>query len=270
MKNKIKDIINSLSNLKQNLKDKKDWKPLLLLFNIQTVINQNDEYMQKYQNGVFYKFPFYLYTIEKWDIEHIDSEIPNGLTQLSEQKEWLKNIYLWIDTKINNQDRKNSINNEELNEINETIKSFLINNIGNFDLLSQKIQQFYEKQNTKTIANKETLGNFVLLDQNTNRGYQNDRFPTKRRKIVEKDLGKSIDVIIMNDKIIIQTERGNTSFIPPCTRNVFMKYYTPNSTDIMSWTQDDADAYLMQIYKTLEEFGVNNPDNNVNKEGVNK
>jgi len=51
------------------------------------------------------------------------------------------------------------------------------------------------------------LSNLVLLDAETNRSYKNAVFPVKR-------------------KIIIAREKEGT-FVPICTRNVFMKYYSP-------------------------------------------
>lgn len=48
--------------------------------------------------------------------------------------------------------------------------------------------------------------NLTLLDQRTNRGYRNHIFPVKRNKILEKS--------------------GVESFIPLCTKNVFLKFYS--------------------------------------------
>ena len=125
-----------------------------------------------------------------------------------------------------------------------------------------KIEEMINNQISSTddsIQNNDTIGNFVLLDQNTNRGYGNAIYPTKRMVIIGKEQGKSFEI---GDDLSITEKLGIASFIPPCTRNVFMKYYTPNSTDIMSWTQADAYAYMNQIYETLKDFGVQDPKGN--------
>ena len=40
-------------------------------------------------------------------------------------------------------------------------------------------------------------------------------------------------------------------FIPPCTRNVFTKYYTQIAVSITQWTQQDAEDYRMAIAEAL-------------------
>ena len=45
-----------------------------------------------------------------------------------------------------------------------------------------------------------------------------------------------------------------SAFIPPVTRNVFMKYYTPDTQDFYRWDRNDADAYKKNIKNTLEKI----------------
>ncbi|MDI3546239.1 MAG: hypothetical protein PWP68_1656, partial [Rikenellaceae bacterium] len=74
----IKKVIKNCNNLDKIYETdgnpKTQCKPLLLLYNIQTIINQNQTLKKsdKYKLPIFYKFPFHLYKKEKWDIEHID------------------------------------------------------------------------------------------------------------------------------------------------------------------------------------------------------
>lgn len=241
-------------DLSNTYSDKCKWRPLLLLFNIQTIINQNKGYVNKYGKGVFYKFPFHLFSKENWDIEHIDPATDNELNNKNDQKEWLKFIYLGLEK------------DKRIDDIRQDIIDFLGGEKDDFESIQKRIE---EKINSTSINNKDTIGNFVLLDSSTNRGYGNSIFPSKRRVIIGKDQGKRFTLNIVkksNDKndddLKITTEDNDTSFIPPCTRNVFMKYYTPNSTDIMAWTQSDAEAYVKQIYETLKIFGVKYTQNN--------
>lgn len=77
---------------------KTNCRPILLLHNLQTVINQNRILgaNAKYKNGIFYKFPFHLYKLEGWDVEHIDSNTENGLNDIQSQCEWLLNAYFGL------------------------------------------------------------------------------------------------------------------------------------------------------------------------------
>ena len=47
--------------------------------------------------------------------------------------------------------------------------------------------------------------------------------------------------------------RAKSAFIPPCTKQTFMKYYSPTSGSMVAWTRTDAEAYLKNIYRTLSQ-----------------
>ena len=46
----------------------------------------------------------------------------------------------------------------------------------------------------------------------------------------------------------------NGIFIPICTRNAFVKYYTKNIQDIRTWKEEDAEDYLNAIKITLKNY----------------
>jgi hypothetical protein len=74
----------------------------------------------------------------------------------------------------------------------------------------------------------------ALLSTEDNSALNNNIFPIKRDKIIELD------------------EKG--SFIPICTKNVFLKYYSKDVTQNSEWTKKDRDAYLKEIKRKLKEF----------------
>lgn len=82
-------------------------------------------------------------------------------------------------------------------------------------------------------------------------------FPAKRRVIIGKDQGKrfSLPTIDENGEIVLgSAENGSSSFIPPCTKYVFLKYYNTASFDPNAWTKDDAEAYKNNIIEVLKDF----------------
>ena len=87
---------------KEDGSDKTRCRPLLLFHNIQTVINQNKAQLNnaKYKTGVFYKFPFHLYKLEGWDVEHVNSNTNNPEEDDNTRKEWLINVYIGADASI--------------------------------------------------------------------------------------------------------------------------------------------------------------------------
>ena len=78
----------------------------------------------------------------------------------------------------------------------------------------------------------DALSNLVLLDQSTNRSYKNAIFPVKRERIIDLD-------------------RQGT-YLPPATRNVFLKYYAPDAGQLLLWDESDQQAYGEAIRTSLD------------------
>ena len=224
--------------------DKTKCKPILLLFNIQRIIIINRNMNQRTDTQLFNKFPFYLYKSENWDVEHIASNTDNDLTQPSEQKEWLKTFLL--DSSISD-DNKNRI------------KCFLgLEESGDFEDIRQKLeeeqQQVLHKEEHLNDAEKNQIWNFCLLDEHTNRSYGNSVFPVKRRIIMGKEMGKEY---ILNDDLEEDIKSNVVAYVHLCTKDVFVKAYTANSTTNREWSKTDAKAYKKEIFECLnKEFNV--------------
>lgn len=239
---------------------KTNCRPILLLHNLQTVINQNRILgaNAKYKNGVFYKFPFHLYKSEGWDVEHIDSNTENGLNDIQSQREWLLNAYFGL------QDKAYQTLRDQIQEFFKTRKGD--EQSADSDKQTVRNEQFVElrrqiediSDNNRLDQNeKNKIWNFTLLDSSTNRSYGNAIFPAKRRVIIGKDQGKrfSLPTIDENEEIVLgSVENGSSSFIPPCTRYVFLKYYNTASFDPNAWTKDDAETYKNNIKEVLKDF----------------
>ena len=227
-------------------------RPLLLLFNIQTVIDQNKELASsdKYQLGAFYKFPFHLYKKEGqkannkgWEIEHIASNAGDDLTKLESRKIYLAGInYVFK-------------NNELKEKIDDFIKDGKVEIFNDIYYLLQKMPDFSSIPEDK----KNYIWNFALLDSTTNEEYQNSPFPVKRICVLAKDRGQKAKLQLNeNNELQITYEKG-IAFVPPCTRNVFTKAYTDIPTALNAWTVNDAGNYLRKMNKTLSDAGfINN------------
>ncbi len=222
---------------------------LLLLHNLQTVINQNRKRSADGRSEVFYKFPFHLYKAEGWDIEHIDSNSTNEISDDESRVEFLANAYSAV-----SEDQQKAI--AEFNPAD-----------GNFDKLKNNIEKELkldsaDENDLLDETEKNKVWNFTLLDSHTNRSYGNAIFSAKRRIIIGKDKGKHIPVPRLKknkDQWIIEPGKeidAPSSFIPPCTRQVFLKYYNTVVSSPNYWTKDDAKAYRKDIFETLECFGV--------------
>jgi hypothetical protein len=88
--------------------------------------------------------------------------------------------------------------------------------------------------NTENLANLRLFGNLTLLDEGTNKSYKNAVFAVKRQRLLSLD------------------QAG--VFVPLCTRNVFLKCYSPRVGSVMFWGPEDRDAYQDVIIETLVRF----------------
>lgn len=259
IKEMVKKIIGECPDLdfqyKEDGGNKGDCKPILLLHNIQTIINQYNAIKSndKYQIGVFYKFPFHLFKLEKWDVEHINSNTTNFETDEETQKEWLVNIYLSADGKL--QDKIKEFFRSEKEEEKKTLFEDIKN-------------EFPSKQEEWSPDEKNRIWNYTLLDSSTNRSYGNAIFSSKRRIIIGKDKGKWISApkLTKDGKLVMTEEKDAPSaFVPPVTKHIFLKYYSSTVGDNNYWTKEDAESYKRNILETLKEFGVKDSSSDKSK-----
>lgn len=127
------------------------------------------------------------------------------------------------------------------------ILGFIKNKKSEIDILNMKEQefkQFFDAVHKEIEGDedftKDDIGNLTLLDSKTNRGYGNAFFSIKRNTIIENDM--------------------NGTFIPICTKNLFLKYYTDNAKKLDKWTQKDADDYkdaILKIFNELVQGNIN-------------
>lgn len=247
LKTEVKNVIDSCPDLYKLCENKTKCKPILLFHNIQTVINQNKSQQnnKKYKMGTFYKFPFHLYKLENWDVEHINSNTTNPESDTKSQEEWLLNIYLGVDELQEMIKEYFNLEKDEKNAKFKEIKKEFIEKNGSLE----------EKNWTQ--EDKNMIWNYTLLDSSTNRSYGNSIFSAKRRIIIGKDKGKLIPIpkLTKNGKFVKTEEPdSSSSFVPPCTKHVFLKYYSAVISDNNYWTKLDAEDYLNDIEDCIKKL----------------
>lgn len=222
---------------------------LLTLFNILSIIDCEKESV---------RFLFSDFYGHSWDIEHVRSQTPKNLDG-DGRKDWI----------VCNLEYFSGINyNETMQDENgKTIYKYH----NNFDLYKKDItdaehreveiagypagkicQELLDLFNSKkditetniykvlygqvfgqddSFAYEDSIGNLVLLDQGTNRGYKNAFYPVKRKWIHRRE--------------------HEGIYVLPCTRNVFSKNYSSMIFDLMNWNNHDAEAYMDEIERVF-------------------
>lgn len=215
-------------------------RKVLLWFNLSTIIQNKESNL---------RFQFDRYKKQNWDIEHIRSQTEK-YPRKEERGAWLKDILnlrkkeekaAWLKDILNlpafekTEDEILKMNEDEILKMNE--------NKEDFKSFYDRVQNIIEGEDNNfnkdskgedNDFNKHSIGNLTLLDSATNRAYGNAFFPVKRKTIIENDM------------------KG--TFIPICTKNLFLKYYSLTATDLQKWTKKDADAYISAISETFKKL----------------
>lgn len=237
-------------------------RPILLLHNVLTVILQGQVAQKEYAQDITVKFPFNLYKMEKWDVEHIDSNTTNDLQDFDQQKEWLLTNYIVVkDIPKDENNQEESLTTRIENFCERKLEDMEDDSKRNiyFNELCNEIKGYISDddnlcENKNGRNEKNLLWNFTLLDEKTNRGYGNSIFPAKRRIIIGKEQGKYYPCPTCNAQKGFNNPDpvpATSSFILPCTKQAFLKYYSPMSGTMTVWTHYDAEAYLKNIIEVI-------------------
>jgi len=172
-------------------------------------------------NSKYTKFPFERFIDEKWSLEHIHAQNSEDLKTEKQRKLLLEEQKIFF---------QNIKEEEIIKKINDILDCDDID-LDNFVKLQEEIFKRYTEDEN---INIHSIDNMALLSTKDNSALNNNIFPIKRDKIIELD------------------EKG--SFIPICTKNVFLKYYSKDVTQNSEWTKKDRKAYLIEIKTKLSNF----------------
>lgn len=208
----------------QDSKDKAQIQTLLLLFNVLTCLN----------GPAKERFPFHLYTKNQWSLEHILAQHPEDLKRPKDKTEnaWYKLLLSILAEEV-----ECAINSKDLEENSwgNTIAELSQANEDNH-WTEQETEKLEELK--KEISEKSQIHyiyNLALLDKASNSSLSNHVFSEKVDQI--KDFCENMN-----------------KFIPPATKNVFLKFYSKGVEQFNKWTQTDRMAYKKVLEDTLCSF----------------
>lgn len=202
-------------------------KQALLLFNILTLL----------QSESSNNFSFANFKCDKWDIEHIRSQKSAMPRNEKEQRKWLKDVLWYLTGEENEEAQVEKIKEREEGSIENRIYQYLSNTSDSqFEPLYKKVLFCFREDDEP--ENKNYISNLALLDAGTNRAYKNAVFPIKRKTIIERDI--------------------EGAFIPICTKNVFLKYYSNDVNEMLFWKSEDATDYINKMKKTIKDYLTSN------------
>ena len=197
--------------------ESKETKSVLLLYNILTMLQ--NEHDASY-------FPFDDYKLNKWDVEHIASRKDARSVPAINRESWLLDVKCYIDQE--QQDGPGLIK-----EVDSMLAARRFDYDDDFAILFDKITIHFNRY-MNNAEDMDEISNLALLDERTNRGYKNAVFPLKRKYIIELD--------------------KTGGFVPICTKNTFLKYFSDYPPKISFWTQDDREKYEQDLIRVLSPY----------------
>lgn len=208
---------------------------LLLLFNV--------EFCRRSQNT---RFAFDCFRKTPWDVEHVDSRNESSLQTPEDRKRWLNGVKFILEIESNSTLARTTRAKELLEQCRELLDNSQDGKISNrYDAFYAEAVKYFstagdQPQDEINLENldKNNISNLTLLDSKTNRQYKDAPFPYKRYLIIEYD-------------------KSGERFIPICTRNLFLKYYSDSNTgssqlDAMRWNDQDRSCYLDEIHRIVD------------------
>lgn len=201
---------------------------LLLLFNVETIRQKGDE------NN---RFPFERYKNEgTWSLEHIHAQNSEKLKTNQDWRDWLVLHKSSLESllKDGNGDSDQTEITNTIQEMEKVISHIDDKNYGGsireeFSAIALKVNQILSDGDD--ISQMHALSNMALLTVGENAALSNSTFDVKRVKVLEMD------------------RRGD--YIPSCTKNVFMKYYSKSDTKLHFWSDSDRKGYIEAMNEVL-------------------
>lgn len=207
---------------------------ILLLFNIRSL--KDDQ-----------RYNFAKHKVERWSLEHIHAQHSEGLRTVKEWREWLQ-WHLAVVRKAEgeaqtylDEEGEEIVDDERFVDWDASLTSRMEEALAKGDSLTQdEFQQLFDATVAQLQAfygfggeeDLHKLSNLALLPRWQNSALNNSAFGVKR------------DMIIAMDK--------DGDFIPHCTRNVFLKYYSASQdTQLAFWSAADRKGYFDEIMKIL-------------------
>jgi hypothetical protein len=201
---------------------------VLLLMNVETV---------RQREGSTEKYSFRAHARGDWTLEHIHAQ--NAGEMKRDHKLWEE----WLDR------QRNELFN--VRELDATVREELIAEIDDireaiqderrrgglaprFNAIRARVEAALSDPSLDADVNVHSISNLALLDGGDNSALSNSMFAAKRREILERD--------------------KTGSYIPACTRNVFLKYYTQSEDQqLYYWSGADREDYLVEMIRVLSE-----------------
>lgn len=216
-----------------NYEDHKEYiHILLLLFNVETIRQKGDE-----DN----RFPFERYKNEgTWSLEHIHAQNSESLKTNQDWKMWLELHKRSLNSLLKNCDEHSKLAisiSEVIEKMDSVLSHIAVEHYrgsirDEFNDVAPAVVNILSDGDEK--SQMHSISNMALLTVGENAALNNSTFDVKRVKILDMD--------------------RDGDYIPTCTKNVFMKYYSSSDTKLHFWADEDRRCYIEAMNNVLYHY----------------
>ena len=194
---------------------------VLLLMNVETIRHMRDSSE---------RYSFRAHAAGDWSLEHIHAQNAVALNTVEQWTAWLRyHRAALIALPGLAEDLRTSV----LGLIVGVLATDVTQHT--FSAVEKEVTAIFSADDETDEIETHSISNLALLGQRDNSALNNSVFEVKRREILERDKAGS--------------------YIPACTRNVFLKYYTESGNQQLHfWSADDRQAYLAAIQRAVGPY----------------
>ena len=184
------------------------------------------------------RFPFDLYTKEKWSLEHIYAQQSEPLRNREEQIGFIEEHIATFRQDAFGDDKETSSLIAELEGIRSKIQEPEKTESERVSLFENALELItaFEVKHMGDTGSLHGLQNLCLLSRGVNSALSNRTFARKRE--------------VMREIVMTATQE----YIPMATRRVFLKYYSASPKDNAYWRREDAEAYMEHIRSVWKHY----------------
>ena len=184
------------------------------------------------------RFPFDLYTKEKWSLEHIYAQQSEPLRKREEQIGFIEEHIATFRQDAFGDDKETSSLIVRLEDIRSQIQEPEKKESERVSLFEEALGLItaFEVNQMGDTGSLHGLQNLCLLSRGVNSALSNRTFARKRE--------------IMREIVMTATQE----YIPMATRRVFLKYYSASPKDNAYWRREDAEAYMEHIRSVCKHY----------------
>lgn len=200
---------------------------VLLLMNVETVLTSSDPGS---------RFSFFAYAAQGWSLEHIHAQNSQQFKNEEQRRDWLGSHLAKINRTSWDDGTRDAVDAVIVRmDQHLAMPPSRTDDVG-FQHLQDRVFALFSADGDDAEGDEvHGLRNLALLQRDFNSKLNNAVFALKRERILDLD--------------------GQGAYILPCTRNVFLKYYTAAADQQLSfWGPQDRDAYYDKLIDLVRDF----------------